>query len=207
MNVHELALATEGLDEATYLTRFPQAAFVFLTEATRLDDTPAHDTVRPMSMSELIARSKGLRMTDPIPTPTSSTSPTLPGNAGPAEPVAVTPSSSVVFLEKSTRNPFGSMITVGRATNNDVVLPLRTISKMHSYLICTSNGWKITDQHSANGTFVDGLRLPDGQGATLPDGARLGFGNESQCHFYTAKGLWRLIEAYRPHVVRADPPG
>ena len=207
MNVHELALATDGLDEAAFLARYTHAALVFLTEATRLDDTPAHDTVRPMSMSELIARSKGLRMTDPIPTPPSSTSPTLPGAAGPVVPVAVTPSSSIVFLEKSTRNPFGSMITVGRATNNDVVLPLRTISKMHSYLMCTSAGWKITDQHSANGTFVDGLKLPDGQGSLLADGARVGFGNESQCHFYTSRGLWHLIEAYRPHVVRADPPG
>jgi hypothetical protein len=207
MNVHELALATEGLDEAAFLARHTHAALVFLTEATRLDDTPAHDTVRPMSMAEFVARSKGLRLTDPIPTPSSSTSPTVPGGAGPDESVAVTPSSSIVFLEKSSRNPFGSMITVGRATNNDVVLPLRTISKMHSYLMCTSAGWKITDQHSANGTFIDGNKLPDGQGALLVDGVRVGFGNESQCHFYTARGLWRLIETYRVHVVRTDPPG
>lgn len=207
MNVHELALATDGIDQAAFLARFLHSSLLFLTETTRLDDTPAHDTVRPTTLADLIARSKGLRMTDPIPTPGSSTSPTVHGNASSREELAVTPSSAIFFLEKSNRNPFGSMITVGRATNNDVVLPLRTISKMHAYLMQTGAGWKITDQHSANGTFVDGLKLPDGQGALLADAAKIGFGNEAQCRFYTPPGLWKLVEAYRPHVVRANPPG
>jgi hypothetical protein len=207
MNVHELALATEGLDEAAFLERYKHSALVFLTETSRLEDTPAHDTVRPMTLQELLARSKGLRMTDPIPTPGSSTSPTQTGSNERHDEVAITPASTIFFVEKSNRNPFGSMITVGRATNNDVVLPLRTISKMHSYFMQTGAGWKITDQHSANGTFVDALKLPDGQGALLSDGARIGFGNEAQCRFYTPSGLWKLIESYRGYVVRANPSG
>jgi hypothetical protein len=206
MNVHELALASDSLDEASFTARHKVPALVFLTETTRLDDTPAHDTVRPMTMQELVARSKGLRMTDPIPTPGSSTSPTVHGGRLPDE-LAVTPSSAIFFLEKSSRNPFGSMLTIGRATNNDVVLPLRTVSKMHAYITNLTGAWKITDQHSANGTFLDGMRLPDGQGGVLADEAKIGFGNEAQCRFYTPRGLWKLIEAYRPHVVRLDPPG
>src|SRR5580700_9401899 len=45
MNVHELAIATEGLDETAFLTRHAVPALVFLTETVRLEDTPAHDTV------------------------------------------------------------------------------------------------------------------------------------------------------------------
>src|SRR3954454_11773205 len=144
MNVHELALDTEGLDEAKFLNRYKLPALVFLTETTRLEDTPAHDTVEGLTIEQLTARSKGLRMTDPIPTPLSSTSPTVQGNAAPREELAVTPSSAIFFLEKSNRNPFGSMITIGRATNNDVVLPLRTVSKMHAYLTQLGGPWKIT---------------------------------------------------------------
>lgn len=207
MNLHELALGSEGLDETEFLIRHATPALVFLTETTPLEDTPAHDTVRPMTYQELVARSKGLRMTDPIPPVPSSSSPTLPGTAAaPRDQLAVTPSSTVFFLEKSSRNPFGSMITVGRATNNDVVIPLKTVSKMHAYFMSASGPtWKLTDQHSANGTFVDDLKLPDGQGVPLPDGAKVGFGSEAQCRFYTPQGLFRLIESYRPHVVRPDP--
>jgi len=208
MNLHELALASDGLDEAEFLVRHARPALVFLTETTRLEDTPAHDTVRPMTVAELIASSKRLRMTDPIPTPGSSSSPTVQGDETSREQLAMTPSSSVFFLEKSSRNPFGSMITVGRATNNDVVLPFRTVSKMHAYFMSVSGPtWRLTDQHSANGTFVDGLRVPDGQAVTLENAGHLGFGNEVQCRFFTPLGLWRLIESYRPHVVRPDPPG
>lgn len=206
MNVHELTVAIEGLDEAAFLQRYKHSALVFLTETTRIDDTPAHDTLRPTTLADLIARSKALRMTDPIPTPSSSSDTTVRGSTVPRDELAVTPSSTVFFIEKSNRNPFGSMITVGRATNNDVVLPLRTVSKMHSYFMPSGSTWKITDQHSANGTFVDGLKLPDGRGMTLTDGAKIGFGNEAQCRFYSPRGVWKLIEAYRPHVVRADPP-
>jgi hypothetical protein len=208
MNLHELALASEGLERPEFVLRHSRPALVFLTETRRLDDTPVHDTVRPMSHEELVLRSKGMRMTDPIPTPSPS-SPTLPEGTlpSPREELAVTPSSQIHFLEKSTRNPFGSMITIGRATNNDIVLPLSTVSKMHAYFMnATGPTWKITDQHSANGTYVDGIKLPDGQAAACVDGARIGFGNEVHCRFFFPESIFGIVEGYRRHVVRFDRP-
>ena len=208
MNLHELTLASEGLDEAGYLERHAWPALVFLTETARLEDTPAHDTVRPMTINELVERTRTRRMTEPIPTPGSSTSPTVQGDLKANAPQAVTPSSTVFFLEKSSRNPFGSLITVGRATNNDIVLPLRTVSKMHAYFMGSSGpAWKVTDQHSANGTFVDGFKLPGGSGANLSDNAHIAFGADAQCRFLEPKGLWKLIVTCRNHVVRPDRPG
>ena len=226
MNLHELALASEGLERSEFVLRHPRPALIFLTETRRLDDTPVHDTVRPMSPQELIehskAHSKTMRMMEPIPTPlpkspenpTSPESPTSPSSptveaafAARREELAVTPSSTIHFLEKSTRNPFGSMITIGRATNNDIVLPLSTVSKMHAYFMnATGPTWKITDQHSANGTFVDGAKVPNGQAAPCPDGARIGFGNEVHCRFFFPDSIFRLIEGYRLQVVRFDRP-
>jgi|SRR5579883_294906 len=205
MNVHELALSVEGLDEAAFVARFPVPVLVFLTETARLDDTPAHDTVRPMTLAEL-SRQYSFKMTDPIPTP--GTSPTATGGRHPEKPLAITPSSTVFFLEKSDRNVFGSMITLGRSTNNDVVIPLGTVSKMHAYFTkATGPVWRITDQHSANGTFVSGLKLPNGQATDLKGGDQIGFGSEAQCRFLLPHGIFKVIEAYRPHVVRDDPPG
>ena len=208
MNLHELMLACEGLDEAGFLERHVWPALVFLTETARLEDTPAHDTVRPMTLNELVERSRTRRMTEPIPTPGSSTSPTVQGDLTSPTPQAITPSSTVFFLEKSSRNPFGSLITVGRATNNDIVLPLRTVSKMHAYFMGSSGpAWKVTDQHSANGTFVAGLKLPGGSAANLTDNTHIAFGADAQCRFLEPKGLWKLVVTCREHVVRPDRPG
>jgi pSer/pThr/pTyr-binding forkhead associated (FHA) protein len=102
-------------------------------------------------------------------------------------------SAQVAFLLKSDRNPFAMMITVGRANNNDVVLPDRTVSKFHASFRKSPTGWILTDQRSANGTFVDGKRLEQGESVLLADEATVRFGKTFTTRFVTPKRLFQLL--------------
>jgi ABC transport system ATP-binding/permease protein len=52
-------------------------------------------------------------------------------------------------------------IAIGRATDNDIVVPDVLASRHHARLILTSSGMGIQDAHSINGTFVNGKRVKD----------------------------------------------
>jgi translation elongation factor P/translation initiation factor 5A len=79
-----------------------------------------------------------------------------------------------VPLVKTSRNVFSSKITVGRATNNDVIIRAQMISKAHAtFLLDDGDRVKLMDMGSANGTMVNGRRLkkremvPVGSGDTV----------------------------------------
>jgi hypothetical protein len=97
---------------------------------------------------------------------------------------------------KTERNPFRSMITVGRSANNDIVLHGSSVSKVHAYFVRTDFRWWIHDQPSTNGTYVDEARVPE-SGFPLADGARIAFGPRHAFRFYTARGLHYLITGRR----------
>jgi pSer/pThr/pTyr-binding forkhead associated (FHA) protein len=50
-------------------------------------------------------------------------------------------------------------VTVGRATENQIVLTHGTVSRRHAWLREEAGGWLVADAGSANGTFVNGQRL------------------------------------------------
>jgi ABC-type multidrug transport system ATPase subunit len=52
------------------------------------------------------------------------------------------------------------IVTVGRATNNDVVINHPTVSGKHLSLGMTSGGLTVTDLNSTNGTQLNGQRIP-----------------------------------------------
>jgi pSer/pThr/pTyr-binding forkhead associated (FHA) protein len=57
-------------------------------------------------------------------------------------------------------NAFASMITVGRAANNDIIIAAGAISKFHFYLMQSPTGEiTVSDAGSSNGTIVDGKKL------------------------------------------------
>ena len=70
------------------------------------------------------------------------------------------PVLEVVRIVKSSRNVFGSKITVGRAKNNDIIIRASKISKLHAAFIPASkNKYKLQDMGSSNGTSINGVRL------------------------------------------------
>lgn len=65
-------------------------------------------------------------------------------------------------------------ITIGRATDNDIVIPDVLASRHHATLIPTPGGTEIVDNRSINGTFVNGTRVDT---ALLNEGDVVTIGN------------------------------
>jgi ABC-type multidrug transport system ATPase subunit len=69
--------------------------------------------------------------------------------------------------------PAGS-IKIGRATDNDIVIPDVLASRHHATLVASPSGTEIRDNRSINGTFVNGARVDS---AVLHDGDTVTIGN------------------------------
>lgn len=52
-----------------------------------------------------------------------------------------------------------AQITIGRTDENDIQYALNCVSRKHTTLCWNKNRWVITDEHSLNGTFVNGQRI------------------------------------------------
>jgi len=64
--------------------------------------------------------------------------------------------------------------TVGRAPENDVVLPARSVSRFHAEIRRERDSWVIADHGSTCGTFVNGVKVEGS--AVLRDGDALRLG-------------------------------
>lgn len=71
-------------------------------------------------------------------------------------------------LVRSQRSA-GHLITVGRTSNNDVVIPDLSVSRFHAFLKLGPNGgFQLQDASSTNGTTVNGNSVPaQGHGAAV----------------------------------------
>lgn len=69
--------------------------------------------------------------------------------------------------------PAGS-VKIGRATDNDIVIPDVLAGRHHATLVLTPSGTEIRDNRSINGTFVNGTRV---DAALLRDGDVVTIGN------------------------------
>jgi hypothetical protein len=84
-------------------------------------------------------------------------------------------SGEAVAVAKSNRNAFKSVITVGRARNNDIVLRAPKISKLHAQFLPDEDGCRLSDLGSANGTSVNGVLLKKDQSVRLNSGDEIAF--------------------------------
>jgi ABC-type multidrug transport system ATPase subunit len=74
---------------------------------------------------------------------------------------------------RALQKPAGAL-TIGRANDNDIVVRDVLASRHHAFLIQTPLGTEIRDAHSANGTFVNGVRVGS---AVLTEGDVVTVGN------------------------------
>ena len=81
-----------------------------------------------------------------------------------------------VLVANGTEHRLGHELSIGRDAGNDLVLDESTVSRQHALLTFVDGRWLIEDRGSANGTFVNGLRLPLGAGHPLRHGDRIGVG-------------------------------
>lgn len=70
------------------------------------------------------------------------------------------------------------MTTIGRINGNDLIISGKTVSRRHARLWCDSGRWFLADMQSANGTFVNHMRLQPNQPISLNDGDVINFGDE-----------------------------
>jgi hypothetical protein len=61
-------------------------------------------------------------------------------------------------LVKSRDSPRGP-ISVGRTSENDIVIPEYSVSRAHCIIALVNEVYRITDLGSANGTLVDGVEI------------------------------------------------
>jgi hypothetical protein len=83
----------------------------------------------------------------------------------------------LVLAVRKVQPAFPNMITLGRTSNNDMVLRDVTISRFHAFFRMTGVKIELGDAGSRNGTWVRGTRLvPKGPTAQvgIGDGVRLG---------------------------------
>ena len=119
------------------------------------------------------------------------------------------PVASEVFvapIEKSKRNPFSSMITIGRARNNDVVLPYGGVSKLHAWLtpVDASGSAEIVDVGSSYGTTVNRRSLKVRSRQALRPGDQVSFGGV-RCTFVSEAALRAEVAALGSAGPTAEP--
>jgi hypothetical protein len=101
--------------------------------------------------------------------------------------------SPTVLAVRKVQTTFPSMITVGRARNNDVVIPDALVSKFHAFFRQADGQWTLSDAGSANGTKVNTIDVqPKGAAESVRIGDRLTFG-VSTFRFVDAAGLWTAL--------------
>ena len=73
-------------------------------------------------------------------------------------------------------NPNASWV-IGRAEDSALVVPEAIVSSHHCRLTRHANGFTVEDLHSANGTYVDGVRIAPGAPVWVPQGAHVTLGS------------------------------
>jgi hypothetical protein len=115
--------------------------------------------------------------------------------------VAVAPAQSAQFkiipVASRGTSPFSDAVSLGRASENDIVIQHVTISKVHAFFSEAEPGvWMISDHGSTNGTWIAGVRLKPNEPRKLGPNETLGFG-QCQVAFKAAGPLWRFLDLER----------
>jgi len=69
-----------------------------------------------------------------------------------------------------------SITMIGRATECQLKIASNQVSRRHCRISVAQDRVWIEDLGSANGTFIDGNRIPSGEPCPLPDGSQLSIG-------------------------------
>jgi len=174
LSLDELTSLAKPLDEDGFCQTFPAPALVILASANDRDRGNTFQTLGAKALTLNEAHAARLH-------------PELRRQEHAHKDVVVS------FVVKSARNPFLSMITIGRAENNDVVIDHSTVSKVHAHIMKSGSQWVVDDDRSSNGTFMGDSRIEPGHALLLADGSIVRFGSSVTARFHTPEGLHRLL--------------
>ena len=90
----------------------------------------------------------------------------------------------VIAVKKREGSSYEKMITLGRTTNNDIVLKFGFISKFHAYFLKLPDGrFTVSDAESFNSTVVNNEPLKPHEKRQLEFGDRIAIGHLSFTYF------------------------
>lgn len=185
----ELRKEAKSLGRDAFLARYREAALVLGLPADAppaAPDDPTTQTSVGSFSANMDSRMEDIGMNTKIVD--------IPGAVPlPRMPPGLEPGASVFFVSKSDRNPFKTMITVGRAQNNDIVLPVSVVSKFHAYITTQGEAQFIQDQASTNGTIVDGKRVLKGESRPLKDGSTIELAPGLVLRYHTPAGFFETL--------------
>ncbi len=96
--------------------------------------------------------------------------------------------------KRGEANAFGMMVTLGRAPNNDLVIPDQRISKFHAYFRLSPDGaWTLSDASSRNGTALNGVLLEPQTSMPLESGASITLSDEVELVFLAPEDLYVMV--------------
>jgi pSer/pThr/pTyr-binding forkhead associated (FHA) protein len=98
----------------------------------------------------------------------------------------------VLPLAKKPGASFPDRITIGRTSNNDLVIADASISRLHAYVRRDGQGWVVADGGSKNGSWLKGARLDARRERPLESRAVLRLG-DVDLTFYVAEDLYSLL--------------
>jgi hypothetical protein len=99
-------------------------------------------------------------------------------------------------LVKKAGASFADRITIGRTSNNDLVLPDPSISRLHAYIRRDGRGWVVADGGSKNGSWLRGTSLEPRRERPLESRAVLRLG-DIDLTFYSADDLFAVLGGRR----------
>ncbi len=91
-------------------------------------------------------------------------------------------------------NAFAMMITLGRAPNNDLVIPDQRVSKFHAYFRRLGQQWTINDANSMNGTWVGDKPIPADRSAPLESGSSIRIAETLELVFLEPKAVFERMK-------------
>ena len=115
--------------------------------------------------------------------------PPIPGTAAPAAPgvdaersegFATVAIAVALLIEERHGLPginhrLGLHTTIGRTPDNQIVVPVREVSRKHAEIVLTEAGYNLRDLGSPNGTFVNASRITEHR---LSEGDRIAIGGQ-----------------------------
>jgi hypothetical protein len=141
---------------------------------------PAGDVAAQADAEEPIPPPEGATSFLPPPSSTDFQVPTpgqTPGDTGSFGTIAV---SAAMLIEDRGGLPgahhrLGLLTMIGRTPDNQIVVPIREVSRRHAEIVLTETGYVVKDLGSPNGTFVNGERITEHR---LQDEDRLAMGGQ-----------------------------
>lgn len=137
----EVVLAAQELEKSEFLRRYPHP---FLAIRIDIDEEAAE--------FKTIAASIDMLEQTPTPSPEGSNT-----------------ESVAALVKRPGANQF-SFITIGRTSNNDVVIGLNSVSKCHAVIHPSDGKYTLSDAGSKNGTAFNGAQLDRNQRVALTSG-------------------------------------